>query len=97
MSIIIQYILLALNLGTYCIFYDIRRAKYMAYQSIDTNRTAYVVAFTAYVAGLWVPTFDSTLVLFSIEILVDSLLTVYYAYSMLRSRRRIWEPMSAIA
>ncbi len=95
--LIIPYMLLALNLVTNSIFYGIGRTKYMAYQSILTNGTVYVVAFTTYVTGLWVPTFDSILVLFSIGILVDSLLTVYYASTVLRLGRRYGKPMSAIA
>ena len=87
--LIIPYMLLALNLVTDSIFYGIGKTKYMAYQSIITNGTVYVAAFTAYVTGLWTPTFNSILVLFSIGILVDSMLTVYYASYVLFPRKRI--------
>jgi Na+-driven multidrug efflux pump len=71
--LIVPYILLALNL---------------AYQAIITNGTVYVVAYVAYLTGLWTPTFNSILILFSIGILVDSILTVYYAFRVLFPRRR---------
>jgi Na+-driven multidrug efflux pump len=87
MSILfIPYMLLALNLITDSIFYGIGKTKYMAYQSIITNGTVYVGAFVAYVAGLWTPTFNSILVLFSIGILVDSVLTLYFASRVLFPR-----------
>ena len=87
--LIVPYILLALNLITDSIFYGIGKTKYMAYQSIITNGTVYVAAFIAYVAGLWTPTFNSILVLFSIGILVDSILTLYYASQVLFSRSQV--------
>ena len=83
MMLIVPYMLLALNLVTDAIFYGVGKTKYMAYQAIITNGTVYVVAFVAYLAELWTPTFASILVLFSIGILVDSILTVYYARRVL--------------
>ncbi len=83
MILIVPYMLLALNLVTDAIFYGVGKTKYMAYQAIITNGTVYVVAFVAYLAELWTPTFTSILVLFSIGILVDSILTVYYARRVL--------------
>ena len=61
----------------------------LTYQSIITNGTVYVVAFAAYIAGLWTPTFSSILVLFSIGIFVDSLLTLYFAFRVLYSRSQV--------
>ena len=55
----------------------------MAYQPIITNGTAYVLAFALYTAGIWTPTFNSILWLFSLGILVDSALTLYYALHLL--------------
>ena len=52
----------------------------MAYQAIITNGTVYVGAFVVYVAGLWSPTFTSILILFGIGTLVDSILTLFYAF-----------------
>ena len=54
-----------------------------AYQAIITNGTVYVVAFLAYLSNLWTPSFNSVLILFGIGILVDSILTVYYAIRVL--------------
>ena len=81
--LLVLYILLALNLVTDSIFYGLGRTKYMAYQSIITNGTVYVLAFASYTAGIWTPTFNSILWLFSLGILVDSALTLYYALHLL--------------
>ena len=81
--LIVPYILLALNLVTDSIFYGVRKTKYMAYQAIITNGTVYVVAFLAYLTGMWTPTFTSIMILFGIGIVVDSILTVYYAFRVL--------------
>ena len=75
--LIVSYILLALNLVTDSIFYGVVKTRYMAYQAIITNGTVYVIAFIAYLTDVWTPTFTSIMVLFSIGILVDSILTVY--------------------
>jgi Na+-driven multidrug efflux pump len=81
--LIIPYILFALNTVTDSIFYGVGKTQYQAYQAIITNGTVYVIAFVAYLTGLWSPTFNSILVLFGIGILVDSILTVYYAFRVL--------------
>jgi len=84
--LIVPYILLALNLVTDSIFYGVGKTRYMAYQAIITNGTVYVIAFIAYIMGYWTPTFNSILILFSVGILVDSILTVFYAFRVLFSR-----------
>ena len=84
--LIVPYVLLALNLVTDSIFYGVGKTKYMAYQAIITNGTVYVLAFIAYLTNLWTPTFTSILVLFGIGIVVDSILTVYYAFRVLFPR-----------
>jgi Na+-driven multidrug efflux pump len=84
--LIIPYMLLALNLVTDSIFYGVGKTRYMAYQAIITNGVVYVLAFIAYLMGVWTPTFNSILILFSIGIIVDSLLTVFYAFRVLYPR-----------
>lgn len=81
--LIIPYILLALNLVTDSIFYGVGKTKYMTYQAIITNGIVYGLAFLAYIKGLWSPTLDSIMIIFGIGILVDSVLTVYYASRVL--------------
>ena len=81
--LIVPYILLALNLVTDSIFYGVGKTRYMAYQAIITNGTVYVIAFIAYLTGFWAPTFTSIMILFGIGILIDSILTVYYAFRVL--------------
>ena len=81
--LIVPYILLALNLVTDSIFYGVGKTQYQAYQAIITNGTVYVLAFIAYLTNLWTPTFNSILILFGVGILVDSILTVYYAFRVL--------------
>ena len=70
------------------IFYGVGKTKYMAYQAIITNGTVYVVAFFAYLTGMWTPTFTSIMILFGIGIVVDSILTVYYAFHVLFPKQR---------
>lgn len=84
--LIVPYILLALNLVTDSIFYGVGKTQYQAYQAMITNGTVYVVAFLAYLSNLWTPSFNSVLILFGIGILVDSMLTVYYAFRVLFPR-----------
>lgn len=87
--LIVPYILFALNAITDSIFYGVGKTRYQAYQAIITNGTVYVVAFVAYLTGLWEPTFTSILILFGIGILVDSLLTVHFAVRVL-FQRNVW-------
>jgi len=87
--LIVPYILLALNLVTDSIFYGVGKTQYQAYQAIITNGTVYVVAFVAYLIGVWTPTFNSILILFGIGILVDSILTVFYAFRVLFTRTQV--------
>jgi len=88
MILIVPYILLALNLVTDSIFYGVGKTQYQAYQAIITNGSVYVIAFIAYLTGFWTPTFNSILVLFGIGILVDSILTVFYAFRVLFHRTK---------
>ncbi|MFC1892940.1 MATE family efflux transporter [Chloroflexota bacterium] len=81
--LIVPYILLALNLVTDSIFYGVGKTQYQASQAIITNGTVYVIAFLAYLYNFWTPTFNSILILFGIGIVVDSILTVYYALRVL--------------
>jgi Na+-driven multidrug efflux pump len=87
--IIVPYILLALNTVTDSIFYGIGKTQYQAYQAIITNGSVYVVAFVLYLTGVWSPTFTSILVLFGIGIVVDSILTGYYAFRVLYRLTRV--------
>jgi Na+-driven multidrug efflux pump len=86
--LIVPYILLALNLVTDSIFYGVGKTKYMAYQAIITNGTVYLIAFIAYLTDAWTPTFTSIMILFGIGIVVDSILTVFYAFRVLFPRHR---------
>ncbi len=86
--LIVPYILLALNLITDSIFYGVGKTQYQAYQAIITNGIVYIIAFAAYLSNLWAPTFTSILVLFGICILVDSILTVYYAIRVLFPKKK---------
>ena len=81
--LIAPYVLLALNLIADAIFYGTGKTRYMAYQAIITNGTVYVVAFILYLADVWTPTFNSIMILFGIGIVVDSILTLYYAFRVL--------------
>ena len=87
--LIVPYVLFALNTVTDSIFYGVGKTKYQAYQAIITNGTVYVVAFLAYLMGYWTPTFTSIMILFGIGIVVDSILTVYYAFRVLFPKQNL--------
>ncbi|MFC1919135.1 MATE family efflux transporter [Chloroflexota bacterium] len=53
--LIVPYILLALNLVTDSIFYEVGKTQYQAYQAIITNGTVYVIAFILYLTNIWSP------------------------------------------
>ena len=74
----VPYVLFSFNTVIDSVFYGIGQTKYMAYQSILTNGSVYLGAFLLYVTGAWNPTFEGVMVLFSMGILVDSLLTMLF-------------------
>lgn len=74
----VPYVLFSFNTVIDSVFYGLGKTHYMAYQSILTNGTVYLVAFLLYAAGLWQPTFESVMALFALGILVDSFLTVFF-------------------
>jgi Na+-driven multidrug efflux pump len=82
------YMLFALNNTTDAIFYGLGKTKFIAYQNVITNALVYGGAFVAYLTGYWIPTFTSIMVLFGTGILIDSILTAYYAWIVLWPRQR---------
>ena len=74
----IPYVLFSFNAVTDSVFYGIGKTKYLAYQSIITNGTVYLVAFLLYALDIWNPTFEGVMVLFSLGILVDTFLTLFF-------------------
>ena len=74
----VPYVLFSFNTVTDGVFYGTGLTKYMAYQSILTNGTVYLVGFLLYVSGTWEVTFEGVMVLFALGILVDSFLTLFY-------------------
>ena len=64
-------------------FYGLGRIEYLAYQAVITNGTMYVAVFLLYVTRVWTPTFEGVMVLFSLGILVDSLLTFTFLLKVL--------------
>ena len=87
--LIVPYMLLSLNMVTDAIFYGVGKTRYMAYQAIITNASVYGIAFVSYITGLWSPTYTSILILFGIGILVDSILTVIYAFRVLAHKPKL--------
>ena len=79
----VPYVLFSFNTVTDSLFYGLGKTRYMAYQSIITNGTVYVIAFLLYVSGLWEPDFQSVMLLFGLGILVDSILTTLFAVKAL--------------
>ena len=74
----VPYVLFSFNAVTDSVFYGTGLTKFMAYQSILTNGTVYLVAFLLYVSGAWDVTFEGVMFLFAIGILIDSLLTMFF-------------------
>ena len=74
----VPYVLFAFNTVIDSVFYGLGKTQYMAYQSVLTNGTVYVVAFLLYANGVWQPTFESVMGLFALGILVDTFLTMFF-------------------
>ena len=81
--LIAPYMLFALNNTTDAIFYGMGQTKYIAYQNVITNGLVYGGAFIAYLMGYWTPSFTSIMILFATGIVVDSILTTYYAWRVM--------------
>jgi len=71
----VPYCLLSLNMILDGVFYGLGKTKYLAFQSLAVNLCIYLAAYLAYKTGYWQPDFTSILVLFSVGILLDSVLT----------------------
>lgn len=84
--LIIPYVLFSFNAVTDSVFYGIGKTRYMALQSIITNGIVYLTAFALYTAGMWVPTFEDVMWLFSCGIAVDSCLTIFFLRRAIYSR-----------
>ena len=82
-ALIIPYILLAFNIIADSAFVGTGKTQFLAYQSIFTNLLVYGMAYLAYWAGWWTPSFGSILLVFSLGILLDSGLTGYYLWRLL--------------
>ena len=78
--LLVPYTLFSFNAVTDSVFYGMGKTRYMALQSIITNGTVYLAAFTLYTAGAWLPTFESVMWLFFYGILVDSCLTLFFLW-----------------
>ncbi len=85
----VPYVLFSFNTVMDSVFYGVGRTQYLAYQSIITNGTVYLVAFLLYATGLWEPTFESVMALFALGILVDSFLTVVFLIKVLYLDTRV--------
>ena len=79
----VPYVLFSFNTVTDSFFYGLGQTKYLAYQSLLTNSSVYLVAFLLYIAGVWEVTFEGVMVLFSLGILVDTFLTLYFLIKVL--------------
>ena len=81
----LPYVLFAFNVVMDSVFYGIGKTRYMAYQAIVTNGSVYLCAFLLYVLGAWQPTFTGVMLLFSLGIIVDTLLTALFLRRVLYS------------
>ena len=79
----VPYVLFSFNTVIDSVFYGIGKTKYMAYQALLTNGTVYLGAFLLYIWEIWDVTFEGVMVLFSLGILVDSFLTMFFLIKVL--------------
>ncbi len=80
----IPYILMSLNMTIDSLFYGTGKTQYLTYQAIIVNGTVYLGAYISYLLGFWTPTFIGVLVLFGLGIVLDSVVTVWYARRVLK-------------
>lgn len=85
--LLIPYALFILNTVSDSLFYATGKTQFMAYQSIGTNAVVYGTAFLLYISELWIPTFESVLLLFAIGIFFDSILTALFAWHILYRKK----------
>ena len=81
--LLVPYMLFSFNTVTDSLFYGLGKTRYVAYQSIVTNGTVYLVAFALYATDVWQPSFEDVMMLFALGILVDSILTMLFAIKAL--------------
>ncbi len=79
----VPYIMFCFNTVTDAVFYGLGKTQYMAYQSILTNGTVYVIAFLLYVTNIWDVTYVGIMVLFALGIVVDTVLTLWFLWRVL--------------
>ncbi len=79
----VPYVLFAFNTVMDSVFYGVGKTKYLAYQSILTNGSVYLVGFLLYVSNIWEVTFEGVMLLFALGILVDSFLTLIFLIKVL--------------
>ena len=79
----VPYVLFCFNTVTDAVFYGLGKTQYMAYQSILTNGTVYVIAFLLYVTNVWDVTYVGIMILFALGILVDTALTLWFLWRVL--------------
>jgi Na+-driven multidrug efflux pump len=79
----VPYVLFSFNTVMDSVFYGTGKTQYLAYQAVLTNGTVYAIAFLLYVTGVWEVTFEGVMVLFSLGILLDTMLTVLFLLKIL--------------
>jgi Na+-driven multidrug efflux pump len=79
----VPYVLFSFNTVMDSVFYGTGKTQYLAYQAVLTNGTVYAIAFLLYVTDVWEVTFEGVMVLFSLGILLDTMLTVLFLLKIL--------------
>ena len=74
----VPYVLLSFNTVMDSVFLWHRADKVSCIPGVLTNGSVYLIAFLLYISGVWQVTFEGVMVLFSLGILVDSLLTLAF-------------------
>ncbi len=81
--IFVPYVMFCFNTVSDGVFYGVGLTKFMAYQSLLTNGTVYLIGFVLYATDVWNPTFQGVMLLFSLGILVDTVLTALFLIKVL--------------
>ena len=82
----IPYTLMAINFIIDSLFYGLGKTKFLAIQSIITNLSVYLTGFLLYKNEIWVPTFHTILLLFTLGIAVDSLITFINMQNVIKNK-----------
>jgi len=84
--LLIPYFILTFNNIIKTIFYALGKTIYLFLQSLITNLSVYGTAYLLYYFKVYEPDFTSILIIFSMGIVIDTILTIIFAFIVLKKR-----------